>query len=272
MQRVALDLGQVERAQLLVAVLAAADVVEVGAVGVERLAEAARAAAEPDPAPAAAALEQQQVAAVGVDVHQVRVQRADAQQLRHGGSPPRCRRSPRSRRTRARCDAAEPGGRGLALELVGGQPVEADQVALDGSLARRRDRLAPALEHEPVAIGADRGRLARVHDAVELADVGQRRRARRRPPRTARAPRRSRSRAPRRAQVAGARRPGTRARPSGPPSSWIVCIGTMHSGKRSPRSKSRASATTVVTTWQSPHRLASAARAPRAARGRGRAR
>ena len=39
-QRVALELGQVEGAQLLVAVLAAADVVEVGAVGVERLAEA----------------------------------------------------------------------------------------------------------------------------------------------------------------------------------------------------------------------------------------
>ncbi len=41
-QRVALDLGQVERAQFLIAVLAAADVVEVGAVGVEALAEPAR--------------------------------------------------------------------------------------------------------------------------------------------------------------------------------------------------------------------------------------
>ena len=78
-QRVALDLGQVERAQLLVAVLAAADVVEVGAVGVELFAQTARLQLETDPAPAAAALEQQQVAAVGVDVHQVGIQRADAQ-------------------------------------------------------------------------------------------------------------------------------------------------------------------------------------------------
>ena len=43
-QRVALDLGQVERAQLLVAVLPAPDVEEVGAVGVEPLAQTARGA------------------------------------------------------------------------------------------------------------------------------------------------------------------------------------------------------------------------------------
>ena len=81
MQRVALDLRQVERAQALVAILAAADVVEVGAVRVELVAQAAGLELEADPAPAAAPLEQQQVAAIGVDVHQVGVQRADAQRV-----------------------------------------------------------------------------------------------------------------------------------------------------------------------------------------------
>ena len=79
MQRVALDLGQIERAQPLVAVLSAADVEEIGPVRIELVAEPARLYRETDPAPPAAALEQQQVAAVGVDVHQVRVQRAHAQ-------------------------------------------------------------------------------------------------------------------------------------------------------------------------------------------------
>ncbi len=79
MERVALGLDQVLGAQALVAVLAAAEVVEVVGVGVERLAEAAGGELEADPAPRAAALEHEQVAAVGVDVHQVRVQRADAQ-------------------------------------------------------------------------------------------------------------------------------------------------------------------------------------------------
>ena len=50
-QRVALALGQVMGAQPLVAVLAAADVVEVGAVGVERLAEAGGGQLEADAPP-----------------------------------------------------------------------------------------------------------------------------------------------------------------------------------------------------------------------------
>ena len=78
-QRVALDGGEVLRAQRLVAVLAAAEVEEVVGVGVELLAEPRARQLEADPAPRAAPLEQQQVAAVGVDVHQVRVQRADPQ-------------------------------------------------------------------------------------------------------------------------------------------------------------------------------------------------
>src|SRR5580704_7001481 len=64
--------------------------------------------------------------------------------------------------------AGESGGPALALEAPCGEPIEANQVAFDGSLARHRDRLAQALEHEAVGIGADRDRSARVHDAVEF--------------------------------------------------------------------------------------------------------
>ena len=94
----ALVLVQVRGAELLVAVLAAAHVVEVGAVRVERVADAGAGQLETDPAPLAAPPQHQQVAAVGVDVHQVRIQRADAQRagLRHRRSPPGCRCAPRS--------------------------------------------------------------------------------------------------------------------------------------------------------------------------------
>ena len=77
-ERVALDLGQVERAQLLIAVLPAPDVEEISAIGVQPFAEAARGDAEVDSSPPATPLEQEQVAAVGVDVHQVWVERAHA--------------------------------------------------------------------------------------------------------------------------------------------------------------------------------------------------
>src|SRR3954454_17063191 len=91
-QGVALDRGHVARAQGLVAVLAAADVEQVVGVGVHGVAEARGVQAESEPAPGAAPLQHEQVAAVGVDVHEVGVQRADAQLIRHGGSPPRTRR------------------------------------------------------------------------------------------------------------------------------------------------------------------------------------
>jgi len=42
--------------------------------------------------------------------------------------------------------AGESGGPALALEAPCGEPIEANQVAFDGSLARHRDRLAQALE------------------------------------------------------------------------------------------------------------------------------
>ena len=98
-QGVALDGGQVLRAQLLVTILTTSEVEKVVIVGIDLVAEPGAGQLEADPAPLAAALEQQQVAAVGVDVHQVRVQRADPQDaVSHAASPPPSRggrRSPR---------------------------------------------------------------------------------------------------------------------------------------------------------------------------------
>src|SRR5204862_6478120 len=64
-----LVLCQVKRTQALVAVLSAAHVEKVGTVRIEPVAEAACAQPKPDAPPAAAALEEQQVAAIGIDVH-----------------------------------------------------------------------------------------------------------------------------------------------------------------------------------------------------------
>ncbi len=77
----ALAVCEVVRAQPLVAILAAADVVQIGARKVERLTDRGGCQLKIDPAPAAAPLEQQQVAAIGVDVHQLGVQRADTQPI-----------------------------------------------------------------------------------------------------------------------------------------------------------------------------------------------
>ena len=101
-QRLALDGRQILGAQRLVAVLAAADVEEVVGVGVERVAEAGAGELEAEPAPLAALAQQREVAAVGVDVHQVRIQRADAQAVSHGRPPPG---RPRARASRG-CGAA----------------------------------------------------------------------------------------------------------------------------------------------------------------------
>jgi hypothetical protein len=63
----------------LVAVLAAAHVEEVVSVRVERRLEAGRSVLESDAAPLAARAQDRDVAAIGVDVHQLRVERADPQ-------------------------------------------------------------------------------------------------------------------------------------------------------------------------------------------------
>src|SRR5438067_1267866 len=70
----------------------------------------------------------------------------------------------------------QPGRARLPLESGGGEPVQTDHVAGGGSLTAPPDDLAYALEHEPVLLLADRDRLARVHDAVELPHVGSRKR------------------------------------------------------------------------------------------------
>ena len=96
-QRAALDGGEVGGAQGLVAVLAAADVEEVVGVRVQFVAQAGAGELEAHPAPLAALAQEREVAAVGVDVHQVRIERADAQDVSHGRPPPRWRRARASR-------------------------------------------------------------------------------------------------------------------------------------------------------------------------------
>src|SRR5262249_20951176 len=81
------------------------EVEEVVGIGVERLVQPARSQLEADLPPRAATGEHEQVAPIRIDVHQVRVERADAQPtlapggdaraLTHAASP---RRSPRARR------------------------------------------------------------------------------------------------------------------------------------------------------------------------------
>src|SRR4029077_10179862 len=63
----------------LVAVLAATDVEEVVGAGVDRVARPRSLVGEADPTPLAAALEEEDVAAIGVDVHLLGVEGEDAQ-------------------------------------------------------------------------------------------------------------------------------------------------------------------------------------------------
>ena len=76
---VALRLGHVVGHGHLVAVLPAAHVEEVMSIRVERLAEARGRVLEAKPAPLAASAQHGDVAAVGVDVHQLRVEREHPQ-------------------------------------------------------------------------------------------------------------------------------------------------------------------------------------------------
>ncbi len=76
---------QILGAQQLVAILAAAEVKQIVRVTVERLAQAAGGELKTDAPPRAATLQHEQVAAIGVDVHQVRIQRAHTQGAWGGG-------------------------------------------------------------------------------------------------------------------------------------------------------------------------------------------
>src|ERR1700729_1587406 len=62
----------------------------------------------------------------------------------------------------------QPGRSGLALELLDAETIEMDPINLRRHLARGRHDLALAFELEPFALGADRGRAARVNDAADL--------------------------------------------------------------------------------------------------------
>ena len=99
---------------------------------------------EADPSPAAATLEHEQVAAVGVDVHQVGVEGADPQQglsarggrarvragLRHRGSPPCWPCAAPSGATLRTLERAQTDPASLLLQTLGGEAVELDHLAL----------------------------------------------------------------------------------------------------------------------------------------------
>ncbi len=228
--RVALDGGEVLRAQRLVAVLAAAHVEEVVRVGVDLLARIGAAELERDPAPFAAPLQEQQVAAVGVDVHQVRVQRADPQHraittldadvLVRGGDA-------------LAGDGGEARRAGLGGEAGGGDDGELDDVGL---------RRAVADEAQPLDARPGRRRRAPPWAA---------RRSGRRPTRRRRAPGRmsGSSKGTSSSAIATATSPPGRARRArsartrrGRAAAAAVCIGTMMRPK-GPPAKSCASAT-----------------------------
>ena len=103
----------------------------------------------------AALLEQAQVAAVGVDVHQVRIQRAHAQlALRHRASPPGCRRGPRWRVSRSVALAVQARPPAPRLRAARADLVEADAVTLVLRGAVGGHDLRSALEHEAVSRSA----------------------------------------------------------------------------------------------------------------------
>src|SRR4051812_30085780 len=78
-QRVLLRLDHVAGAERLIAILAAAHVEEVVRVRVDALADRRAGELEADAAPFAARPQQLHVAAVGIDVHELWIERADAQ-------------------------------------------------------------------------------------------------------------------------------------------------------------------------------------------------
>src|ERR1044072_6729278 len=78
-KRLALARDHVGGDRSLVAVLAAADVEEVVGVGIDCLAEPGRGVGERDPAALAAPLQEEDVAAIGVDVHLLRIEGEDAE-------------------------------------------------------------------------------------------------------------------------------------------------------------------------------------------------
>ena len=225
-QRVALDGGEVLRAQLLVTVLTTPEVEQVVGVGIDLVAEArrrtarSRSRATRSGARAAAGCRGRRRCSSGPDT----------------ARRPAGRRQPRSITTveprwasvsaiRPRRLGPQPAGAALGLEVGRAERRERDRVVLARARAVRGGQHAHALQHDAVAAAPDRDREGAVAPAVALGRVG-RQRVRARRPRTARAPRRraSATRPPlARCSRAEARNAARAARPG---SSWIVCIGT----------------------------------------------
>ena len=197
---------------------------------------------EAEPAPLAALAQQLEVAAVGVDVHQVRVERADAQDVSHGRSPPAAatcsgvsgmwRSSSASRPCAAASSARPPGVTSAERDQVVGRDPLAVRADARGGRARSgprspSTRIGDRLRDVGPAVVWRRGRAA--------GAAGRRRRARARW--------RSRARRGRRASARGGRRRRSRrAR---------AAAGSSASGRRSGRPgsasvKSAASAASVL--------------------------
>ena len=127
---------------------------------------------EAEPAPLAARAQHGDVAAVGVDVHQLRIEREDPQR-RH--SHHRAAEVVEGVGDRPPADRLEARGARLGLEPVRAHVVERDPLAVARlDLPARRHRLAAALDHEPVVVDGHGHRLAREHPAVALEHVGER--------------------------------------------------------------------------------------------------
>ena len=147
----ALRLHHVGGDRHLVAILAAADVVEVVRAGVDPLTRAGALVGEADPAPLAAVLEEEDVPPVRVDVHLVGVEGEQAQlHLRASTTttvePTWCRSGRSARRAAGR----RPAACRLLLEALGGEVGEVDLVLLLGHLPlgetiwRRRVMMIPS--------------------------------------------------------------------------------------------------------------------------------
>ena len=278
-QRLALDRGQVARAQRLVAVLAAADVEEVVRLRVERVADAGAGELEADArascsgARTRSGCRGRRRCSSGRD--RARRRAASAQARSSTTSAPTCSSVGAIAQRRL---GHEAGGATLRLE------------PLDASGGRARSRRARSLTPPSGAIRAPHaldprrrrqrphgGRLGREAPAADGADVGLRQRRSSSPPKSSSAlGDRDREQAAG-LEVAARRRA---QEPSRSASSWIVCIGTITSAKRRASENRLASATTVSTcrprgALGAARRAAPArGRAPsrRARRGRGRAR
>ncbi len=176
-QRLALARDHVGGDGTLVAVLAAAEVEEVVGRGVDALAGAGGGVGEADPTPLAAPLQEEDVAAVGVDVHLVRVEGEQAE-LHQASFPSRTTVEPtwivgRADRRGAR-PAPDPTAAASLLQLGRREGHDPHLVRLLAQLAGRRDGLAEAVDDDFVRPDRGLDREARVDPAIDLAHVGQR--------------------------------------------------------------------------------------------------